>query len=169
MTTFKKPFIIVGGGIGGIAAAIALSQKGYAVHVIEQAPEFAEIGAGIQLGPNIVRALDRLGIKKQVMDISWLPPALVMRDALDGHEITKVPVKEIFPLHYKENYAVVHRADLHACMLLKAAANPLITLQRYAHLTDARIAEAALRYDPSGTARAPLGTISADSDEKTML
>ena len=63
MTTFKKPFIIVGGGIGGIAAAIAISQKGYAVHVIEQAPEFAEIGAGIQLGPNIVRALDRLGIK----------------------------------------------------------------------------------------------------------
>ncbi len=130
MTTFKKPFIIVGGGIGGIATAIALSQKGYAVHVIEQAPEFAEIGAGIQLGPNIVRALDRLGIKKQVMDISWLPPALVMRDALDGHEITKVPVKEIFPQHYKENYAVVHRADLHACMLLKAAASPLVTLEK---------------------------------------
>jgi salicylate hydroxylase len=69
-------------------------------------------------------------IKKQVMDISWLPPALVMRDALDGHEITKVPVKEIFPQHYKENYAVVHRADLHACMLLKAAASPLITLEK---------------------------------------
>ncbi len=134
-TTLNKPFIVVGGGIGGIATAIALSQKGYAVHVIEQAPEFAEIGAGIQLGPNIVRALDRLGIKQQVMDISSMPDALVMRCALGGHVITRVPVKEIFPKHYGENYAVVHRADLHACMLRKAAESPLIKLEKNREMT----------------------------------
>ncbi len=129
MSTAKDlPFIIVGGGIGGIAAAIALADNGWPVHVYEQAPEFAEIGAGIQLGPNIVRALDRLGIKQEVLDISWFPDALVMRDALDGHVITRVPVKEIFPKHYQERYAVVHRADLHQCMLRKADANPLIKL-----------------------------------------
>ena len=80
MTTIDKPFIVVGGGIGGIATAIALSDKGYPVHVIEQAPEFAEIGAGIQLGPNIVRALDRLGIK-QAGD-GYLLAARCARDAL---------------------------------------------------------------------------------------
>ena len=130
-----RPFIVVGGGIGGIATAIALSQKGLPVHVIEQAPEFAEIGAGIQLGPNIVRALDRLGIKQQVMDISWLPDALVMRDALDGHLITRVPVKEVFPRHYQESYAVVHRADLHACLLAKAAESPLVKLEKSREVT----------------------------------
>ena len=135
MSTTSLPFLIVGGGIGGVATAIALADKGFPVHVIEQAPEFAEIGAGIQLGPNIVRALDRLGIKKQVMDIAWLPDALVMRDALDGHLITRVPVKEIFPTHYKENYAVVHRADLHACMLAKAATSPLVKLEKNREMT----------------------------------
>jgi 2-polyprenyl-6-methoxyphenol hydroxylase-like FAD-dependent oxidoreductase len=130
-----QPFIVVGGGIGGLAAAIALADKGFSVHVIEQAPEFAEIGAGIQLGPNIVRALESLGIKRQVMDISWMPNALVMRCAFDGHEITRVPVKEVFPKHYGENYAVVHRADLHSCMLLRAAANPLIKLEKSREVT----------------------------------
>ncbi len=134
MTT-KLPIIIVGGGIGGIATAIALSQKGFAVHVIEQAPEFAEIGAGIQLGPNIVRALDRLGIKQQVMDISWVPDALVMRCAIGGHIITSVAVKEVFPKHYGENYAVVHRADLHTCMLAKAAESPLVKLEKNREVT----------------------------------
>ncbi|CAN0223757.1 unnamed protein product [Phaeothamnion confervicola] len=132
---FDKPFIVVGGGIGGIATAIALAKKGYAVHVIEQAPEFAEIGAGIQLGPNIIRALDRLGIKQQVMDISWVPDALVMRCALGGHVITRVPSKEVFPKHYQETYAVVHRADLHACMLRAAAANPLVKLEKSREVT----------------------------------
>ena len=135
-TPTQKPFIVVGGGIGGIATAIALAQKGFPVHVIEQAPEFAEIGAGIQLGPNIVRALDRLGIKKDVMDISWLPPALEMRCALGGHVITRVPVAEVFPRHYQENYAVVHRADLHACMLAKAAQSPLIKLEKNREVTN---------------------------------
>jgi 2-polyprenyl-6-methoxyphenol hydroxylase-like FAD-dependent oxidoreductase len=129
------PFIIVGGGIGGIAAAIALAEKGHPVHVFEQAPEFAEIGAGIQLGPNIVRALDRLGVKQDVLDISWFPDALIMNCALDGHQITRVPVKEIFPKHYQENYAVVHRADLHLCLLRKAETIPHVKLQKSMEVT----------------------------------
>jgi 2-polyprenyl-6-methoxyphenol hydroxylase-like FAD-dependent oxidoreductase len=131
----QLPFIVVGGGIGGIATAVALSDKGFPVHVLEQAPEFGEIGAGIQLGPNIMRALDRLGVKQAVTDISWMPNFLVMRDALDGHEITRVPVKEIFPKHYKENYWVVHRADLHQCLIDKAARNPLVKLEKAREVT----------------------------------
>ena len=134
-TLSDKPFLIVGGGIGGIAAAIALAKKGFPVHVIEQAPEFAEIGAGIQLGPNIIRALDRLGVKQQVLDISWIPNALEMRCALGGHVITRVPLKEVFPKHYQENYAVVHRADLHTCLIEAAKAYPLVTLETSREVT----------------------------------
>ena len=55
------PILIAGGGIGGLAAAYALARRGFPVRVIEQAPEFKELGAGIQLGPNIFRALEQLG------------------------------------------------------------------------------------------------------------
>jgi len=60
------PILIAGGGIGGLAAAYALARKGFAVRVLEQAPEFREIGAGIQLGPNVFRALEKLGLKEAV-------------------------------------------------------------------------------------------------------
>ena len=131
-----KPILIVGGGIGGLAAAVALANKGFAVHVIEQAPQFAEIGAGIQLGPNIIRALARLGVRETVLAESWIPDALQMRCALSGASITGVPLKEVFPKHYKENYAVVHRADLHACILRAAEKNPLVKLEVDREVTD---------------------------------
>ena len=57
------PILIAGGGIGGLAAAYALARKGFSVRLLEQAEEFREIGAGIQLGPNIFRALEKLGLK----------------------------------------------------------------------------------------------------------
>ena len=79
-----QPFLIAGGGIGGLAAAYALALKGFAVRVLEQAPEFREIGAGIQLGPNIFRALDRLGLKDAVLADAHVPPAMEMRCALSG-------------------------------------------------------------------------------------
>ena len=62
------PILIAGGGIGGLAAAHALARKGFAVRVLEHAAEFREIGAGIQLGPNVFRALERLGLKEAVLD-----------------------------------------------------------------------------------------------------
>src|SRR5262245_26618688 len=76
------PILIAGGGIGGLAAAHALARKGFAVRVLEQAPEFREIGAGIQLGPNIFRALERLGLKEAVLADAHRPPAMEMRCAL---------------------------------------------------------------------------------------
>src|SRR6516165_10261227 len=86
------PILIAGGGIGGLAAAHALARKGFAVRVLEQAPEFREIGAGIQLGPNIFRALERLGLKEAVLADAHRPPAMEMRCALSGERVTRIPL-----------------------------------------------------------------------------
>ena len=65
------PFLVAGGGIGGLIAAFALARKGFPVRVFEQAPEFKELGAGIQLGPNIFRAIERVGLKDGMLDDAW--------------------------------------------------------------------------------------------------
>ena len=87
------PILIAGGGIGGLAAAHALARKGFAVRVLEQAPEFREIGAGIQLGPNIFRALDKIGLKDAVLADAHRPPAMEMRCALSGEKVTRIPLE----------------------------------------------------------------------------
>jgi 2-polyprenyl-6-methoxyphenol hydroxylase-like FAD-dependent oxidoreductase len=105
-------FLVAGGGIGGLACAIALAREGFRARVLEQATEFAEIGAGIQLGPNLVRALDHLGLKERVLADAWLPDNLMVRDALDGSRITCIPVGEGFRERFGQPYALTHRADL---------------------------------------------------------
>ena len=77
-----KPIIIAGGGIGGLAAALALSLKGYGSIVLEQASEFGEIGAGIQLGPNVFRMFERLGLTEAINGVACFPVQLIMRDAV---------------------------------------------------------------------------------------
>lgn len=123
------PFLVVGGGIGGLATAVALSRMGLPVHVLEQTGEFREIGAGIQLGPNVLRALDRLGLKQAVLAHVWRPGALEMRCALSGELVTRVPLGAPFEAHFKEVYAVTHRADLLAPILEAAKASPLVRLE----------------------------------------
>src|SRR5204863_9399710 len=86
------PILVAGGGIGGLAAAYALARKGFAVRVLEQAPEFKELGAGIQLGPNIFRALERIGLKDAVLADAHRPPAMEMRCALSGERVIRIPL-----------------------------------------------------------------------------
>jgi len=78
------PVLVVGGGIGGLAAALALSRQGVASHVIEQAPEFKEIGAGIQLGPNVFRMFEVLGITAELNKWAVFPTGLEFRDSMTG-------------------------------------------------------------------------------------
>ena len=105
--------LVVGGGIGGLAAALALSRKGHEIHVLEQAPQFAEIGAGIQLGPNVFRMFDYLGITNKVLEFAVLPDALIMMDCVTAQEVTRVPLGKEFLKRFGHPYAVIHRADLH--------------------------------------------------------
>src|SRR5262245_47324803 len=106
------PILVAGGGIGGLAAAHALARKGFAVRVLEQAPEFHEIGAGIQLGPNVFRALERLGLKEAVLADVHRPPAMEMRCALSGERVTRIPLEDPrFTAKFQQPYAEIGRAS----------------------------------------------------------
>src|SRR5260370_30533672 len=112
------PILVAGGGIGGLAAVHALARKGFAVRVLEQAPEFREIGAGIQLGPNVFRALEKLDLKEAVLADAHRPPAMEMRCALSGERVTRIPLDEPrFREKFKHPYAVTHRHDLHSVFI----------------------------------------------------
>jgi salicylate hydroxylase len=125
-----SPFLIAGGGIGGLAAAYALARKGFPVRVLEQAPEFKEIGAGIQLGPNIFRALEQIGLRDAVLADAHIPPAMEMRCALSGDLVTRIPLDDPrFLKKFKQPYAVTHRADIHAAILKACLDDNRVTLE----------------------------------------
>jgi 3-hydroxybenzoate 6-monooxygenase len=104
--------LIVGGGIGGLAAALALAQKGLPVRLLEQAAEFKEVGAGIQLGPNVFRMFDVLGLTEAVSRLAVFPENLIMLDAISGEEVTRIPLGDGFRKTFKHPYALIYRPDL---------------------------------------------------------
>lgn len=122
------PILVVGGGIGGVGAGLALARAGHRVTVIERSAAFGEIGAGIQLGPNVFRMFERLGVKDAMLDIGYLPTALVMRDAVGGAEVARVPLGRGFEQRFGQPYGVIHRADMHAVLLDALAREPNATL-----------------------------------------
>src|SRR5712671_1062437 len=119
MSTTKSagPVLVAGGGIGGLAAALALARRGFSVKVLEQAQELGEIGAGVQLGPNAFSAFDALGIGERARGRAVYTERLMLRDAVDGSEIANVPVGAAFRARFGNPYAVIHRADIHLSLL----------------------------------------------------
>jgi 3-hydroxybenzoate 6-monooxygenase len=111
------PVLIAGGGIGGLAAALALVREGYAVKVLEQASALGEIGAGIQLGPNGFAAFDALGIGERARARAVYTDYMVMHDALDEYQVGMIPTGEAFRARFGNPYAVIHRADVHKSLL----------------------------------------------------
>jgi 3-hydroxybenzoate 6-monooxygenase len=109
----EQPVLIVGGGIGGLAACLALSHLGFPVTVIEQASEIGEIGAGIQLGPNAFTAMDALGAGDRLRRRAVYVERMVMMDAIDESEVASVPLGDAFRRRFGDAYAVIHRADIH--------------------------------------------------------
>jgi len=124
-----QPILVAGGGIGGLAAAYALARQGLPVRVFEQSPEFREVGAGIQLGPNVFRVLEKIGLKDTILAEAHRPPAQEMRDALTGNVITRIPLGEEFSARFGQPYAVTHRADIHGTFLKACQTSNLITLE----------------------------------------
>jgi 3-hydroxybenzoate 6-monooxygenase len=107
----KSPVLVVGGGIGGLSTALALSRKGIPVQVLEQAAEFKEIGAGIQLGPNVFRMFEVLGLTDEVFRWAAFPEALEMRDSITGEIVVEMRIDNLYQ-KYHAPYGVIHRADL---------------------------------------------------------
>jgi salicylate hydroxylase len=126
--TKRLPMLVVGGGIGGLAAALSLARKGLSVRLIEQAPEFKEIGAGIQLGPNVFRMFELLGLTEGMSALAVFPENLIMMDSTTGEEVTRIPVLGAFREKFKYPYAVIHRADLHRVLLEACRRSELIHL-----------------------------------------
>jgi 2-polyprenyl-6-methoxyphenol hydroxylase-like FAD-dependent oxidoreductase len=129
MSSTGKKFIVVGGGIGGLAAAVALSQQGVQVTVLEQATELGEIGAGVQLGPNAFAALDSLGVGENARKRAVFTEQLIMMDAVDGSEVGSFPVGQAFRDRFKNPYAVIHRADIHTSLLESTQGSDLIHVE----------------------------------------
>ncbi len=125
-TQSKLPVLVAGGGIGGLAAALALTRQGLSVKVLEQASELGEIGAGIQLGPNGFAAFDALGIGDQARALAVYTDEMVMHDGLDETLVGRIPVGEAFRLRFGNPYAVIHRADMHLSLLRGAMASDRI-------------------------------------------
>lgn len=111
------PVLVAGGGIGGIAAALALVRRGFAVKVLEQSPQLGEIGAGIQLGPNAFAAFDALGVGEAARARAVYTDYMVMHDALDETRVGHIPTGEAFRTRFGNPYAVIHRADVHQSLL----------------------------------------------------
>ena len=108
--------LIVGGGIGGLTAALALARDGYQVRVLEKAAQFAELGAGLQLAPNATRILSRLGVLDRVLEAGVRPRRLLLRSAVTADELTALDLGEPFAARYQAPYVVMHRSDLLAIL-----------------------------------------------------
>lgn len=130
----RPDVIVVGGGIGGLGSAYALARKGLRVRVLERAGEFGEVGAGIQIAPNCTRILDEYGLLDEAKSLGVLPERMVMRDALDGSELTRIDLRDLEE-HYGFPYMVIHRSDLHG-IFLRACREAGVEL-----LTDQRVVE----------------------------
>lgn len=112
--------LVAGGGIGGLAVALAVARVGWQVRLYERAPVFSEVGAGIQLGPNVVKVLHGWGLADALAEVAAFPQQLEVRSAVLGERLGRLRLGAAMVQRYGAPYATVHRADLHA-ILLKAA------------------------------------------------
>lgn len=160
--TNSTPFLIIGAGIGGAAAALALARQGRRALVLEQAPKIGEIGAGIQLAPNALRVLDTLGVLDEVYDEAVFPSAATIRDATSGEVLTRLDFDAEFVRRFGYPYIVTHRSDLHASLISAVAATGLVELRTDAqvvglHRVDAERVEVEMAHGAPVVAGAVIG------------
>lgn len=137
MTT-KTDVIVAGGGIGGLAAALSIEQKtGKSVKILEQAPEFGEVGAGIQLAPNALEVLKQLGVMGEIEKLAVFPKRLVLRDLYTAKELAVLDLGDSFKEHFENGYLVMHRSDLHGVLLKACEAYDNISFETNQHIIKA--------------------------------
>ena len=139
----QKQVLIAGGGIGGLAAALGSARAGWEVRLFERARAFTEVGAGVQIGPNVVRRLQAWGLQRPLQAVASFPERLQVRCALGGAELGMLRLGATVIERYGAAYATIHRADLHAMLLDVARKSSLVHLnlehrvERYVEQGDA--------------------------------
>ena len=113
----KKQVLIAGGGIGGLAAALGAARAGCDVRLYERAEVFSEVGAGVQLSPNVVHCLQGWGLQVPLQAMAAFPERLQVRSATSGQVLATLPLGADMVQRYGAAYASIHRADLHALLL----------------------------------------------------
>ena len=149
----EKPVVVAGGGIGGLAAALGLAQRGFRVTVLEQAHEFGEIGAGIQLGPNAFHVFDALGVGALVKKNAVMMDRIQLIDGLTEERIIDIPTGRAFRSRFGNPYAVIHRADIHSAMLEGCRRSPLVELHTHSKVTGFRHENNGVSVDVAGRER----------------
>ncbi|NJO35652.1 MAG: FAD-binding monooxygenase, partial [Rhodospirillales bacterium] len=127
--TAPLPVLIAGGGIGGLATAIALASHGIASRVLERRAQFSESGAGIQLGPNGVRVLRRLGVDGDLAPNAGRPDEIKVFAGTSGAVLTRLPLGDWIEARHGAPYWVTHRQDLQASLLAGVGRTSLIELR----------------------------------------
>ena len=163
MKNSSLPVLVAGGGIGGLAAALALAQQGFEVKVLEQSAQIGEIGAGMQLGPNAFHAFDALGVGEQARNKAVYTDYMVMHDALDEYQVGYIPTGDAFIKRFGNPYAVIHRVDAHSALLEGVVANGRVDL--LTHTCVARVEQDEHRvnvFDQHGHHHEGLALVAAD-------
>src|SRR5256714_7270503 len=166
----RAPVIVAGGGIGGLAAALALARKGFKSVVLEQAPQFGEIGAGIQIAPNAWHALDALGVGALVKKEAVFIEHLLMMDGVSGEKVIDIPLDARFAKRFANPYAVTHRADIHGSLVDGCKALPqMIDLRTNSRVTGFDIADSGVRVRlASGDVVAGAALVGADGAKSVV-
>ena len=124
----RNPVVIAGGGIGGLAAALACARQGVPVQLLERAAQLSEVGAGIQIGPNVTRILQVWGLGAALAQVAAFPKRLQARDAQTGQVLGTLRLGERAQALYGAPYATIHRADLQG-LLHRAALDQGVAMQ----------------------------------------
>jgi salicylate hydroxylase len=132
--SFHDPIVIAGGGVGGLTAALTLAAVGRASIVLERAPAFREVGAGLQLAPNATRILRELGVLEHLAGLAVAPQMIRLRRGSDGADLAKISLTDA-EQRYGAPYFAIHRADLLSALLLRARGERLIDIRTDATLT----------------------------------
>lgn len=137
-TSAQLPALVVGGGIAGLAAALALSQQGQAVQLLEQADQIGTIGYGVQIGPNIAPMMEKLGIADAVKKASYLPEQILLYEAYTGDRLAHIPLRtpEFHARYQQLPYIAIHRVDLHEILLAACKQQPHIALSQSTTVVD---------------------------------
>jgi salicylate hydroxylase len=141
---------VAGAGIAGLTSALALAGRGFSVEVFEQALRLEEVGAGIQLSPNAMKLLQRLGVADDLQPHLVEPRAIEIRDALSGRTLAVIPLGEAARRRYGAPYALIHRADLQAALYAAVRRCDGVAVRLPAEVHDVRATESGVTFRAAG-------------------